>query len=170
MDNPMIKVKVREMARELRIPVVMAADNGDGVLIDVVRFDLEPNLPLFNGRLDHLHLSELSEDMPFPEKLALIAAMAGLSEATPRMQNSILDVGQTLNTWPQLGTAALLAGVATTFIARRIFLNETMPSGRYHVTLEDTLVPDYLSPDAVTERERHRDRVLETFKQRYGIH
>lgn len=169
MDNPLIKVQARRLARERRIPVVMIADNGDGVLIDVERFDLEPDLPLFNGRLDHLDLDHLEEDMPFPRKLALIAAMAGLKEATPRMQSSILDVGQTLNTWPQLGTAAVLAGVTATFIIRRIVLGESMPSGRYHVTLEESLLPNYLSPDETSAREAHRDEVMRIFKERYHL-
>lgn len=169
MDNPVTKVKIREAAKHHRIPVVMAADNGDGVLIDVERYDENPDLSLFNGRLDHLPLADLSEDMNFPQKLAIIAAMAGLSEATPRMQDSILDVGKTLNTWPQLGTAALVAGVALTFIVRRILLGEPMPSGRYYLTLEDALVPGYLEEGAIQERAEHRDHILQVFRERYGI-
>src|SRR5690606_11316578 len=110
MDNPKIKIDIRKKARELKIPVVMAADNGDGALIDVERYDLEPDLALFNGRLQKIDLDSVGQEMSFPEKLTLIAEMAGLREATPRMQDSIMQVGRELNTWPQLGTAAVVAG------------------------------------------------------------
>jgi hypothetical protein len=167
MDSPKIKIDIRKRARELGIPVVMAADNGDGILIDVERYDLDPTTDLFNGRLGHINLDTVGDSMSFPEKLALIASMAGLSEATVRMQSSILDVGKTLNTWPQLGTAAVVAGVAITFIARRIFLGEEMPSGRYRLGMEEHFVPNFLSPEAIAEREAHTQQIMETFERIY---
>ena len=48
MDNPYLKIESRKVARNLGIPVIMAADNGDGALIDVERFDLEPDRPLLH--------------------------------------------------------------------------------------------------------------------------
>jgi len=165
MDNPKIKIEIRKRARELGIPVVMAADNGDGALIDVERYDLDPATPLFNDRLHTINLDSVNEQMSFPEKLSLIAEMAGLKEATPRMQQSILQVGSILNTWPQLGTAAVVAGVAITFIARRILLGEDMPSGRYALTLEDALVPGYTGEAARKEREEHTRQTMEAFER-----
>lgn len=165
MDNPYLKIASRKIARKLKIPVIMAADNGDGVLIDVERFDLDPNYPMFHGALDSIiDLETISPQLTFAQKLTIIANMVHLDEATPRAQNSLEEVGTVLNTWPQLGTAALLAGVALTYVARRILLGEPMPSGRYHITLEDQLVPGYTSHKQKKTRKNHTDKVMKGFR------
>ena len=46
-----MKVALREAARLARVPVVMLANLGDNVLVDIERYDLEPDLPIFNGIL-----------------------------------------------------------------------------------------------------------------------
>ncbi|HVM77214.1 MAG TPA: ThiF family adenylyltransferase, partial [Candidatus Paceibacterota bacterium] len=48
-DHPELKIRSRLVARKLGIPVVMATDNGDGIIFDIERYDLDPNLDLFNG-------------------------------------------------------------------------------------------------------------------------
>jgi molybdopterin/thiamine biosynthesis adenylyltransferase len=162
-DNPYLKIVSRKYARNLGIPVVMAADNGDGALIDIERFDQEPKRPLFHGRLDKYDLNDILPEIPFPKKLAMIADMVHLEEATPRAQDSLEQVGKTLNTWPQLGTAALTAGVALTFAARRILLGEPMPSGRYKVAYEDDLVSSHQTLNARLSRWYHTKKVMKRF-------
>ncbi len=164
MDQPYLKIESRKLAKKLRVPVIMAADNGDGALIDVERFDLEPDRPLFHGRFEGiLDLDKVTEKLTFSERLTIIANMVHLEEATPRAQNSLEEVGTVLNTWPQLGTAAVTCGVALTFIARRILLGLPMPSGRYHLTLEETLVPGYLSKEQKRVRRQHTKRTMTNF-------
>ena len=165
MDNPYLKIESRKEARRLGIPVIMAADNGDGVLIDVERFDLEPDRPLFHGRLDKYDLDSITPNIPFPKKLAIIADMVHLEEATPRAQDSLEQVGKELNTWPQLGTAALIAGVTMSFVARRVLLGDSMLSGRYSLDLESSLVPETQSPGYKRWRAQHTKEVMENFEQ-----
>ncbi|MBF8280978.1 MAG: Rv1355c family protein, partial [Candidatus Magasanikbacteria bacterium] len=50
-DNLAIKFLIRERAQKLRLPVVMAADNGDDGVVDVERYDLDQNTPFFHGRM-----------------------------------------------------------------------------------------------------------------------
>lgn len=164
MDNPYLKIQSRKYARKLGIPVIMAADNGDGALIDVERFDLEPDRPLFHGRLDKYNLDAISPDMPFPLKLAIIADMVHLEEATPRAQDSLEQVGKVLNTWPQLGTAALMAGVTISFVGRRLLLGEPMHSGRYSVELEEFLVPETRTPQYKQWRADHTKEIIHNFE------
>ncbi|MDO8650463.1 MAG: ThiF family adenylyltransferase [Candidatus Berkelbacteria bacterium] len=164
MDNPYLKIQSRKVARAERIPVIMAADNGDGVLIDVERFDLEPESPLFHGWLDDMDLDNISENLSFSQKLTIIANMVRLEQATPRAQNSLEEVGTVLNTWPQLGTAALLAGVALTFVTRRILLGQPMPSGRYSIGLEEHLVPNHNSSSEVSARKNHTNHIMSNFR------
>ena len=40
MDNPYWKLRARELARDRGIPVLMATDNGDGVIVDIERYDI----------------------------------------------------------------------------------------------------------------------------------
>ena len=164
MDNPYLKIESRKEARRLGIPVIMAADNGDGALIDVERFDIEPDRPLFHGRLEKYDLGNITPNMPFPMKLAIIADIVHLDEATPRAQDSLGQVGTVLNTWPQLGTAALIAGVTMSFVGRRILLGESMPSGRYSLELEDSLVPETQTNEYREWRKLHTKQVMESFE------
>jgi hypothetical protein len=51
LDNLAVKYLLREKAKKLRLPVVMAADNGDNAVIDIERYDLDENTPFFHGRM-----------------------------------------------------------------------------------------------------------------------
>ncbi len=164
MDDPYLKIASRKYAKKLRIPVIMAADNGDGALIDVERFDLEPDRPLFHGRLEKvIDLDTITKDLTFAQKLTIIANMVHLEEATPKAQKSLEEVGTILNTWPQLGTAALTCGIALTFIARRILIGESMPSGRYHLSWEEALTPGYNSNQEKQQRAHYTKKIMSDF-------
>lgn len=164
MDHPYLKIVSRKFARKNKIPVIMAADNGDGVLIDIERFDIEPARPLFHGRLDKvINLESIKRDLSFSEKLTIIANIVHLEEATPRAQDSLKQVGTILNTWPQLGTAALLAGVSLTFAARRVLLGKEMGSGRYGLSLDDILVLGYTAGIKRFARFLHTKSVMKDF-------
>lgn len=45
LDNLAVKYLIREQARKYKLPVVMAADNGDNAVVDIERYDLDPNTP-----------------------------------------------------------------------------------------------------------------------------
>src|ERR1044072_2938935 len=48
-DDLKTKILLRIEAKKRELPVIMATDLGDDVMLDVERFDLDPNLPLFHG-------------------------------------------------------------------------------------------------------------------------
>lgn len=52
-----IKILARIKAKELKIPVVMEAN--DRCMLDVERFDLEPDRPLLHGLIGELNLETL---------------------------------------------------------------------------------------------------------------
>ncbi|MBV9516353.1 MAG: Rv1355c family protein, partial [Mycobacteriaceae bacterium] len=112
------------------LPVLMAtSDRGQ---VDVERFDLQPDRPIFHGLLgdiDHADLADLSREEMVPHLLRLIDA-TGLSA---RAAASLLEIGHTLSTWPQLaGDVAVGAGAIAEAI-RRIGLGEDLRSGRARV-------------------------------------
>ncbi len=130
MDNPFLKIKVREFVKPLSIPVIMAADNGDGVVVDVERFDLEKNYPILHDIIPGIK-SDIFKNVKPQELPQVIAKMAGAKYASARMLESVKEVGKTLFSWPQLGTAATLCGSSLSNLARRILIGEKIKSGRY---------------------------------------
>lgn len=149
MDQLPMKIASRRVARELGIPVVMVSDVGDGVLVDVERFDLEPHRPLFHGRVPEDRLDTTTPS----ERLGLVTAILGADAMTPRLQSSMVAVGKSLRGWPQLATAAAIAGAAGAWVARRILTGNDMPSGRYVVSLDEALDVQWSSADAVARRQ-----------------
>jgi hypothetical protein len=144
----------------------MAADNGDGALIDVERFDEDPDRPILHGNLNKIiDVEHLKKDLSFKEKLALIANIVRLEQATTKAQMSLGDVGKTLNTWPQLGTAAITCGVTLSYIARKILLGEKMKSGRYAFSLDDRLDNRHNKLSTRVKRKLITSVVMKKFKQ-----
>lgn len=136
-DSVDIKILARQKAKALRIPVVM--DTSDRGLIDVERFDLEPERPLLHGLLEGMDLSSLERPMNNLEKVPIMSRFVGLDTISFRMRASIPELGKTLLTWPQLASAVVLGGAALTDIARRIFLEIPVQSQRQWIDLDELL-------------------------------
>ena len=164
MDNPYFKIKARYLARERRIPIIMAADNGDNIIVDVERFDLSGDLPILHGMLGDMTPEDF-KNVPPQDLPRTIAKMAGANIATLRMQESVLEVGKTLYSWPQLGTAATLCGATLAYLSRKIILGDDIQSGRYQVNLDSIFEHNYGSP----KQEKSRKEKTEEFLKKLGI-
>lgn len=126
-DSLDVKVTVRLAARARRVPVLMATS--DRGLVDVERFDLEPDRAIFHGLLGDIDpntLSGLSSTDKVPYVLRLIE-VGGLSA---RAAASLLEVGHAVTTWPQLAGDVTLGAGAIAEAVRRIGLGEPLSSGR----------------------------------------
>ncbi len=167
MDNIKLKIESRFMARDLKIPVLMATDNGDNAIIDVERFDQEPDRPLFHGLIDENTLNNVPEQPNMSERIKLASKIVG-ADITPRTQYSLTMVGAKIPAWPQLGNAATLSGVAISYLARRIVVGDSVPSGRYEINLDDLLDPDYHSQEAKTVRLQKKTDFVESLKLLFG--
>lgn len=135
-DSLEIKILVRERARKKRIPVVM--ETSDRGMLDVERFDLEPDRPLLHGLIGEIRAEDV-RGLSNYEKVPIIIRMAGAENVSKRMAASMIDIETTLKTWPQLGSAVALSGAITTDAARRIALGTFTQSGRFYVDLERLL-------------------------------
>lgn len=132
-DGLDVKILSRFKARELKIPVVM--DTNDRGMVDVERYDLEPDRPILHGLagdLDPDKISNLSNE----EKIPYILKMIGADSISTRLKSSMLEVEQSINTWPQLASSVALGGAVTTDVCRSIFLNRFHDSGRYYIDLD----------------------------------
>jgi hypothetical protein len=159
MDHPELKIQSRLIAKKLGIPVLMATDNGDGIIFDIERYDLDPNLELFNGVAGHLTLEEFQK-FPPQELPKLATKIAGVNAVQARMLHSVSEVGKSLYSWPQLGDAATLAGVATAYVIKRLANGMPLRTGKLEVNLDSIFDPDYDLPDVVEKRTQERNEYL----------
>ncbi len=159
MDNPEFKIRLRLEARKLGIPVIMATDNGDNIIFDVERYDLNPNLQLFDAAAGDLTLEEFQKFPPW-ELPKLVSKIAGPDFVVPRMLASVLEVGKTLYSWPQLGDAATLAGTTICYVLKRLALGQKIKEGRLEVNLDSVFDPDYLLSEEIKKRDDERKTLL----------
>lgn len=136
-DTPWVKVAAREHARRRRIPVLM--DTNDRGLLDIERFDLEPDRPLFHGRTGGTTAADVRA-LDRDETVRLLLDMVGEDRLSPAMSDALTRVGRTLSSWPQLASGVMLGAALVTDTARRVLLGEALPSGRHSIDL-DALVP-----------------------------
>ena len=135
-DSVDIKILAREKAKKYGIPVIMeASDRGT---VDIERFDLEKDRPIFHGNVINVS-SEYLRGLSNEEKIPYILPIAGIDTLSPRMKASMMEVGKTIYTWPQLASAVVLGGAIAADIYRRIVLNQLQISGRFFIDLEELI-------------------------------
>jgi len=135
-DSLDIKVLLREQARARGIPVLM--ETSDRGLLDVERFDLEPDRPLFHGLLGDINAQTLV-GLSTKDKVPHVLRLLDASALSPRIAASMVEVGQTLTTWPQLGGDVALGAATMAAAVRRLGLSGRLPSGRVRVDLDEHL-------------------------------
>jgi molybdopterin/thiamine biosynthesis adenylyltransferase/nitroreductase len=133
-DDLFMKLAVRERARALRIPVVM--DTSDRGMLDVERFDLEPERPLLHGLIGDLDTRTL-RGLPTKDKVPIVLAILDRKRMSTRMAASLPEVDETIGSWPQLASGVALGGAITCDVGRRILLGQMQSSGRFYVDVED---------------------------------
>lgn len=127
-DNLEVKARIRSLAKELRVPVVMAGDVGDRSTIDIERHDDEDVMP-FNGKLSSEEAEALSSGtLPQEHQLNVLIKMLGRENISQVLLDSVLLKGKELAGTPQLGTTAAIGGALASVAIREIFLKRTVKS------------------------------------------
>ncbi|OGM59647.1 hypothetical protein A2892_03930 [Candidatus Woesebacteria bacterium RIFCSPLOWO2_01_FULL_39_10b] len=158
MDDLKSKVLVRLLARKRKIPVLMATDVGDNVFLDIERYDKLPLPRLFNGRVEDIEKIDLSK-LSDPERIKLSMQIVGFEHNSERMLKSLLSIGKTIKTWPQLGSTATIAGGLITTLVKKMVLRERVKSGRYYFSIDKLLVYDYDSKKRKKKKEQLSDEI-----------
>ncbi len=135
-DDLGMKLLVREAARRQRVAVVM--ETSDRGLLDVERFDLEPERAPFHGLLGDVDADAL-DSLSTAEKVPYVLAIVDAPQGSARGTASLAEIGRTVSTWPQLGSEVTLGGAIVASAVRRLGLGEDLPSGRARVDLERVL-------------------------------
>lgn len=125
-DNMLLKLRLRHEARARRIPVVM--ESSDRGVLDIERFDLEPTRAILHGLAEGVPLDGPRDRAA---QMAVALKINRLQDVSPRMAASLLEIGATLNTWPQLAADVIAGGGHVTHAVRAVFLDQHRQSGRW---------------------------------------
>ncbi|NLU62352.1 Rv1355c family protein [Rhodococcus sp. HNM0563] len=135
-DSLDVKLLSRVEAARRRMPVVMhTSDRG---LVDVERFDLEPERRPFHGLLGDVDIEALT-GLSSRDKVPHVLRILGAGELSTRLAASMLEIDETLEAWPQLASDVALGGATVTEVIRRIVLGYNVDSGRGRIDLDESL-------------------------------
>lgn len=162
MDTLYLKIQLRVHARKYGIPVIMAADNGDGIVVDIERYDIHRELPLMHGQVPESELMNITPNTDRVTAAKIISRWVQPENISGRMKDSLLELGKTLYTWPQLGNAAFMAGAVLSYVARKIIVGDPMIEGKVVITPDAYFVPGFTARSAVQERKRKTNAFVKT--------
>lgn len=129
-DAMPIKIGIRKLAMQYKVPVLMLTDNGDGIVIHVERYDLGHD-KIFHKE-EGYWLQKMEEvKQAGPNAKAVIGQIimndivGGMDKVDPKMLASVKKtLDKELVSWSQLGSAAILAGVYGTYAVKQIALKK----------------------------------------------
>jgi molybdopterin/thiamine biosynthesis adenylyltransferase len=133
-DDLEMKMRLREHARAAGRPVVMATSHRG--MLDVERFDLDPRRPPFHGLLGDVTSAELGR-LTTKQKVPHMIRILDPASLSARAAASLVEVKQTVSTWPQLASDVALGGAMVANAVRRIALGDLNCSGRFYADLDE---------------------------------
>lgn len=142
-DDIEMKVRIRVEARKRKIPVLMATEIGDTVILDVERYDLEPGRPLFHGIVPGIDELVDKNVENHREWMKHAVNIIGPKNMHIKMQESLLKIGTSIVTHPQLGPTVMMTGGILAAAVKYLALSQELASGRYVVSLEKLLLADH---------------------------
>ncbi|HET7528681.1 MAG TPA: ThiF family adenylyltransferase [Candidatus Saccharimonadales bacterium] len=138
-DDFEMKVRIRQAAKQKRVPVVMLTNLGDNTLIDVERYDSEDGVRPFNSLADDTVEDILAGKMS-PEDMKRYAAnLAGIQNVPTRALKSLTLMGRSLVGRPQLYSSVAISGGLAAYVVKQIILGKDVKSGRYKLSLGEVL-------------------------------
>lgn len=133
-DSLDIKLLVREKARDQRVPVIM--ETSDRGLLDVERFDLEPDRALFHGILGQVSREKLA-GLSTKDKIPYVIRLS--EPMSPEALSSLGEFGKTLAGWPQLARDISLGSALVATATHTLFTGRNLPSGRMRIDLREQI-------------------------------
>lgn len=143
-----LKLRLREAARRHSVPVLM--ETSDRGLLDVERFDLEPERPAFHGLVAGLAADDLA-GLSTRDKAPHVLRLLEPDQLSPRMAASMAEIDQTVSSWPQLAGDVMLGAASIAAALSRLARGQPLPSGRVRIDLDGQLdgVADPAKPQTV---------------------
>lgn len=125
-----IKVLSRYEARKRKIPTIM--ETNDRGMLDIERFDKEPDRPIFHGLVSDEELQSMPK-LEKKEQLKILQKIVSFENVSDKMKYSFSEMGKSIKSWPQLGSDISFGAGMATGTGRMILLNEKVNSGRYYI-------------------------------------
>jgi hypothetical protein len=142
-DGIDMKIISRIHAKALGIPVVM--DTNDKGMLDIERFDLEPQRPILHGKVPDLEALPLDtlykrlKELTLEEKIVYLSKIIGFENVSEAMKRSLPEMNVRIIGWPQLASAVVLGGAMITDACRKIITNKKLESGRIFVDFDQII-------------------------------
>jgi molybdopterin/thiamine biosynthesis adenylyltransferase len=136
-DDIEVKIKSRLKCKELGIPVVM--ETNDNCVIDVERFDLEPDREIFHGALSGVNLEQVLKAKSIADKIDAFSLLLDFSLLSGGMKYSMNEINKTITSWPQLYTDVNYGASVLSVLIKSILLNRSSGSFRKSYSLNKAL-------------------------------
>lgn len=160
-DNFKMKVELRLQAKKRKVPVLMFSSLGDNILIDIERYDIEPDLQIFHGLLSELtdeivNNPEITKD----DENRYAVLLVGQEYVPTRALATLTDIGRKLVSRPQLYSTIAVDGGLATYLVRKIILREKLASGRHFIKFAELFGLPSADLAESTEREQLIKKLL----------
>lgn len=137
-DDFKMKVQLRLHAKKNRIPLLMLTSLGDNILVDIERYDQDPEAPIFHGMLGDLSEEILAKGVVSPEDIKRYSIqLVGQQYIPTRAIQSVFEMGKTLVGRPQLYSTIAVDGGLAAYVVRQILLNNMPKSGRFFIKFSE---------------------------------
>jgi hypothetical protein len=163
-DDLEMKVRLRMEAKKRRIPLIMATEPGDDAMLDVERYDLDPNLPLFHGLAGDIEQVLSKGKISQREFVKYAVAIIGVKNLSLRAQHAMLKVGATMPSPPQLGSTAMFTGAIIAYAARQLAIGGSLKSGRHLLALDKPLTTEVNTLAYKLEHRRNSAELVRAMK------
>ena len=120
-DQIQMKIDTRKLAMKYKVPVLMVTDNGDWAVLHIERYDLGYK-KIFGKDIGYWDkkMAGFSGKKDFAD-IVINDILEGPGNVDPKMLACAVKVMEKkLVSWPQLGSSALLGGVAVTVAIKKI--------------------------------------------------
>lgn len=134
-DDIGVKLSIREACKEHSIPVIM--ETSDNCVIDIERFDLEENRPLFHGKLEEFSSEDLTNARTIEEKTLILSRILDINKASKTLLYSLSELGKSIRSWPQLSSDVTYGGGVCAWFCREILLGKPVFSGQGYLGIKD---------------------------------
>lgn len=133
-DSLQVKIASRLKAKALGIPVLM--DTSDRGMIDIERFDLEPDRPIFHGFLEKFGEEDQLHEIIKDKYKEILFSILNLDKLSERLRISMDEIGKTITTWPQTASSVIMGGGVASYYSRLILLDQDVFSKRFYIDLD----------------------------------
>jgi molybdopterin/thiamine biosynthesis adenylyltransferase len=164
-DDLEMKVLLRIEARNRRVPVVMATELGDSVMIDIERFDLEPSRPLFHNLIQNIERDVVDKKLSQRQWMKYATTIIDPMNMPVRMHQSLQKIGSSIVTHPQLGSSVMTTGGVLAFVVKCIALGQEMPSQRTLIPIEKIFIPSHNKRSHIRLHKKQAQTIIDTMNE-----